>query len=201
MNQPANSQKKSDKNTKRANVLENLRELNTPVSKDLLNRLMGIPTQEKKYSGDLAQGESLEMNEVFKGTLEENKKLKGQMMLEKRLSEEERVLSENKSNQLKVQLQALIQEITSLAKATTDIAKETQVAMIHAPASPGVYHITFFENVLSFLKSFREKIEDASIWLSASNKRAEKKNYWAMYKKKGSSFLLAPDHYVSRAAG
>jgi len=73
--------------------------------------------------------------------------------------------------------------------------------MIEAPAQPGVYHIVFFQKVLEFLTSFRKKIEEAATWLSATNKRAEKKNYWSMYKKKGSSFLLSPDHYLQRSAG
>jgi hypothetical protein len=69
------------------------------------------------------------------------------------------------------------------------------------PANPGVYHINFFEKLLSFMQSFRKKIDEASIWLGTQNKRAEKKNYWSMYKKKGASFLLAPDHYLQRSAG
>jgi len=54
---------------------------------------------------------------------------------------------------------------------------------------------------LEFMKSFRKKIEDAQIWLHASNKRAEKKNFWSTYKKHGSKFLLSPDHYLQRSAG
>lgn len=202
MNQQTQNQKKDPKVTKRANVLENLRELQgSGAPKDIRSQLMGTFVSQRKYSGEILQGESLQMSEVFNGKVEENKKLKKQISLERRLAEEEKTISEKKTRQLRLQLQALIEEISSLAKATTELAQETQVAAMEAPVNPGVYHITFFENVLSFLKSFRQKIEEASTWLSAANKRAEKKNYWTTYKKKGSSFLLSPDHYLSRAAG
>jgi hypothetical protein len=108
---------------------------------------------------------------------------------------------ERRSNELKLHLHALMQEVLALAKSTQSLGEKVEVAAMQAPANPGIYHIVFFEKLIEFLRSFREKIENASIWLATSNKRAEKKNYWAMYKKKGSSFLLAPDHYLQRSAG
>jgi nicotinamide mononucleotide adenylyltransferase len=54
---------------------------------------------------------------------------------------------------------------------------------------------------MEILKSSRQKIDQASVWMGSANKRAEKKNYWSMFKKKGSSFLLSPDHYSQRSAG
>jgi hypothetical protein len=94
-----------------------------------------------------------------------------------------------------------MQEVYELAKTTQGLGEQVEVATMQAPANPGVYHVIFFEKLLEFVKSFRKKIENASLWLHSSNKRAEKKNYWTMYKKKGSSFLLAPDHYLQRSAG
>jgi hypothetical protein len=72
---------------------------------------------------------------------------------------------------------------------------------MQAPIEPGVYHLIFFEKLLEFIKSFRKNIGQAKVWLQSSNKRAQKKNYWASYKKHGGKFLLAADHYVSRSAG
>ena len=109
--------------------------------------------------------------------------------------------SERKSNELKLQLKAIMEEVLALAATTSNLDEETKIAALQAPVNPGVYHVIFFEKLLEFIKSFRRKIEDASVWLSAVNKRAQKKNYWTMYKKKGSSFLLAPDHYLQRSAG
>ena len=117
------------------------------------------------------------------------------------MAAEEKRRVEEKGNELRLKLHALMQEIYNLAKTTQGLGEQVEVAAMQAPANPGVYHVIFFEKLLEFIKSFRKKIEDAGIWLQAANKRSEKKNYWAMYKKKGSSFLLAPDHYLQRSAG
>ncbi len=192
---------KGQKLARQANVLESLKgDLLGPTSEEFFNQLFG-PKQEKKYSGDITPGESLEINDVYNGQAEENRKLKGQLGLERRLAQEEKARIEKKSNELRLQLHAIMQEVLALAQTTQNLGEEVEVAAMSAPANPGVYHVIFFEKLLEFIKSFRKNIEDAAIWMHASNKRAEKKNYWAMYKKKGSSFLLAPDHYLQRSAG
>lgn len=191
---------KIHKAARQANVLEALKDIGAGAKNDIFNQFLG-PRPQEKHSGDLALGESLNINEVFTGEYEENKKLKKQITLERRLREEEKVRIERKGNELRVQLQAITQEILALAQTTQNLDESVKIAAIQAPASPGVYHIVFFEKLLEFIKSFRKKIEDSVIWLQTSNKRAQKKNYWAMYKKKGSSFLLAPDHYLQRSAG
>ncbi len=209
---PKNQKPKGQKQRRQASVLEALKDIgNTGVKtmkKDLLqdtsqeffDQLFG-PRISKKYSGEITPGESIEMGEVFSGKLEENKKLKAQISLERNLAREEKVLVEKKANELRVQLQALTQEVMSLAKTTQNISDELKVATMQAPVNPGIYHVIFFEKLLEFLKDFRKKIDSAAVWLHATNKRAQKKNYWSMYKKKGSSFLLAPDHYLQRSAG
>ena len=103
--------------------------------------------------------------------------------------------------ELRINLQAITIEIAKLAASTGNLATQAEIAMVEVPVNPGVYHVVFFEKVLEFLQSFRKKIDLAATWLQSSNKRAEKKNYWSMYKKKGSSFLLSPDHYLQRSAG
>lgn len=208
----SDSKKKNQVSVTRQNVLESLKDLGASsvnqtgdllksTSEDFLKELMGLPIAQPKRSGEMAPGESLNMNEVISGKEEENKKLRSQITLERNLSTDEKMVSERKMQELRVQLQAITIEIGKVAASTSNLAIQTEVAMIEAPAKPGVYHVIFFERVLEFLQSFRKKIDDATVWLTASNKRAEKKNYWAMYKKKGSSFLLSPDHYLQRSAG
>lgn len=207
-----NKKQKNLKQIRKANVLESLKDLGSsvgdsvkndllaPSSEEFFNQIFG-PRVSKKYSGEINPGQSLEMGEVFSGKAEENKKLRQQISLERKLSQEEKSLVEKKANDLRVQLHALTQEVVNLANTTATISEDLKIAAVQAPANPGIYHIIFFEKLLEFLKSFRKKVQSASVWLQASNKRAEKKNYWSMYKKKGSSFLLAPDHYLQRSAG
>lgn len=191
---------KAQKVLRQQNVLESLKDIGVESSRDFISELLGTRV-EKKYSGDLTAGETLEVSQVFSGKREETQKLQAQIALERRLAEEEKRRIEEKGNNLKLQLHALMQEVYELAKTTQGLGEQVEIATMQAPANPGVYHLIFFEKLLEFMKSFRKKIENASLWLHASNKRAEKKNYWSMYKKKGSSFLLAPDHYLQRSAG
>jgi len=183
------------------NVVESLKDLGTGVSSDFIAELLGLQKSQKKVAGELSIGESLDMNEALSGKIEENRKLKAQISLERNLAADEAQLSEEKIGKLRVHLQALIAEIAKLAVSNQEFAQESKIAMMEIPLNPGIYHISFFEKLISFMQSFRKKIEEAVVWLQASNKRSEKKNYWTMYKKKGSSFLLAPDHYLQRSAG
>ena len=203
---------KNLKAIRRQNVLESLKDIGSGAagslksdllergSKDLLDQIFGNRPN-KKYSGDISVGESLEISEVISGEHEEKKKLEGQLFLERQLRQEEKILVEKKGNELKLQLHAITQEVIALALSTQGLGDEVEIAAVQAPSNPGVYHVVFFEKLLSFIKSFRKKIESASVWLHATNKRAEKRNFWGLYKKHGSKFLLSPDHYLQRSAG
>ena len=199
--------------TRRTNVLESLKDIGSGVtssintdllggiSKDLLEQILNRQSPNKKASGDIHAGESLEFADLLSGKHEENLKLKNQIAFERTLVQEEKMVSEKRSNELKVQLQALMQEVQYLAKTTQNLGEEVEVATMQAPSQPGIYHIIFFEKIIDFIRNFRKNIESASVWLQTSNKRAEKKNFWAMYKKKGSSFLLSGESYSQRSAG
>ena len=205
-------QKNNKKYTRQVNVLESLKDIGSStgntikkdiargVSQEFINQLLG-KKYDKKYSGDIMAGEAVEMEEIYSGRREETLKLKNQLALERKLREEEKIQTEKKSNDLRIQLHALMQEVANLAKSTQDLGEETKLASMQAPIEPGVYHLVFFEKLLEFIKSFRKKIDDAHVWLHTTNSRAEKKNYWARYKKHGGKFLLAADHYLTRSAG
>jgi len=204
---------KIQKATGRANVLEALRDIGSntantikndvvsETSKNILEQMFGQVPKQNKYSAEITPGESLDFKDLYAGKHEENLKLRKQIGLERNLANEEKARSIEKTNDLRVQLQALMQELLTLAKSTQGLGEEVEIATMQAPAQPGIYHLIFFEKLLDFVKSFRKKIDSASVWLQSSNKRAEKKNYWAMFKKKGSSFLLSGESYSQRAAG
>lgn len=193
------------------NVIESLKDIGSDfsgqgadflknTSEDFFKELVGFRPSVKR-SGEMKPGESIEMASVISGKEQENKKLRAQIALERNLSANEKRISQEKIQTLRSQLQQMTVEIVKLAQSTGDLATQTEVAMVEVPVNPGVYHVIFFEKVLEFLRSFRKKIDEASVWLASTNKRAEKKNYWSTYKKKGSSFLLSPDHYLQRSAG
>jgi len=155
----------------------------------------------RHYSGEIHPGEQVAMPDVYSGKRESEEKLRMQLILERRLRQEESVVVEKKVNELKLQLQAITEEITKIAKSTPKLSQEVAVATFQAPQDPGVYHVFFFARILEFVRGFRINIEESVVWLQNANSRANKKNYWARYKKSGGSFLLSGEHYLQRSAG
>ena len=207
-----NKNKKQKGLLNQANPLESLKDLGrgtvkslkddllSQTSKDFIDQILGPGS--RNFSGEIIAGESLEVSEVLSGEHEKNLKLRHQLHLERILRLEEEEGREKKTNQLKIQLKSIQEEVLELTQSTQDLAEETQIAAMQAPVEPGVYHILFFEKLLEFIKSFRKKIEEASVWLHATNQRAAKKNAWgANYKKHGAKYLLSGEHYLSRSAG
>ena len=207
------SDKKNQKVLRQPNPLETFKDIGASTAKqmrdeaakipqDFMDQLLGIRSASKKFSGEIEPGEALNFNEVFSGKHEEIIRLRKQTALERRLLEEEKIRIEKKSNELRMQLTAIREEIIVLARNTENLAEETQIAAMQAPVEPGVYHVIFFEKLLEFINSFRKKIEEAGVWLHAVNTRAAKKNMWGtQYKKHGAKYLLSGEHYLQRSAG
>lgn len=204
---PAGRQGK--KVVRHVNTLESLKDIGgstlNSIKKDVvhaetfMDQVFG--PRSRNFSGEFSPGESIEIKDIFTGKHEETQKLKKQLAFERRIRQEESVRIEKRGNELRIQLHALREEIVILAQNTQELGEETQIAAMQAPVEPGIYHVLFFEKLLEFIKSFRKKIEEASVWLHATNKRAQKMNYWARYKKHGGKFLLSGEHYLTRSAG
>lgn len=204
---------KVQKSIRQANVLETLKDIGSSAastvktelfektSHEFVNQLFGRRYPDSKKSGEIAAGETLEMSEVFSGKRESEEKLRKQLTFERRLRQEDQSLIETNVNQLKLQLHAITEEVVKIAKITPDLAQQVEIAAIQAPVNPGIYHLFFFEKLLDFIKGFRQKMNDATSWLTTVNNKAVKKNYWGLYKKHGSKFLLSPDHFLQRSAG
>ncbi|MBI5449553.1 hypothetical protein HY948_04545 [Candidatus Gottesmanbacteria bacterium] len=102
---------------------------------------------------------------------------------------------------LKPQIDAIRAELKLLASSLKSLNTEIQKAVTEVPVAPGVYHLNFFERLKSMLKILREQIEDSSSWLSLQNNRKQKKGYWGMYKKHGTSFGLSHERNLATQAG
>jgi hypothetical protein len=203
---------KSVKQIRQANILESLKDLGGDASKSFKNDLMKETGAEfmrqllglapkKKFSGELKQGQSLEPTKVLSGEQAVLDKQKKQIGFERRILEEEKAEISKKNNELRLRLHAITQEIQAVVLSNTKLAKQVQVASLTATNEPGIYHVMFLEKILEFLKSFKKDIESASAWLGATNKRANKKNFWNQYKVQKGTALLNPETYSQRSAG
>lgn len=212
----AQSSKKTDKRKLAPNttVLETLRDVAEgttdsvkedfvgKTSKDFVRELLGIPRPEKRISGTIEPGQTLEMEEILDRRIEENKKLKKQLILERKFKKEQERQSLKKQKELRLELHALQEETKQLAQATQGLSQEIEVATMEAPVNPGVYHVVFFEKLREFIASFRKKIENASVWLESYNERAKKmRTFWGQVSVSGAKRLLSAEDYSQRSAG
>lgn len=128
--------------------------------------------------------------------------LRNKLRQSETVKRDERVIFTRKERETQTQVKSLQDEIVKLAKATGEIAKEAQITAMNVQASPGTYHLNFFERLIIIVRNLRSQIQDSSFWLASWNKKAQKKNtYWKSFKKSGSSFLLHHDRNVSTQAG
>ena len=102
---------------------------------------------------------------------------------------------------LKPHIDAIRAELKMLAASLKSLNTEIQKAVTEVPVAPGVYHLNFFERLKSMLKILREQIDDSSSWLALQNNRKQKKGYWGMYKKHGTSFGLSHERNLATQAG
>src|SRR3972149_6917650 len=142
-----NQKAKTQKALKQANVLEALKDIGTgtakTIKKDLLggasedffNQLFG-PRTDKKYSGEVLPGGSLEIKDVYSGKADEAQKLRAQLNLERKLHDEEKSRIEKRTKELRLQLKASISEVLTLAKTTQNLGEEVEIASMQAPANP-----------------------------------------------------------------
>ena len=198
---------------KSKNVLEAINEIGSQVvttaknevkatSDEFFRQLLGQQKlQQEKRSGEVAVGQSIQMNEVMSGQQEKNKKLQEQMFFERRLFNEQRQSTGEKLNNLRLRLQAIQTEATKMVATTAGLSQEIKIAVMQGATNVSEYQINFYEDIISLIVAFRKKIDNAVVWMQTQSKRSEKKNFWSQYKKKGSSFLLSGETYSQRNAG
>lgn len=208
-----NQKARKNKRIESKNILETTADLTTSVARDTFNganqlgedffkQLLGIQElqrSELQKKQSVLPGEKVSLNSQAKEasqaeTMRGNKD-------ESRLILEENQTKTAKLNELESRLKIIINEAKRLADSTSNLGNEVKSAVLNPNINPSEYEIGFFEGIIANIVNFRKKIDIATEWMVGMNKRAEKKNYWSQYKKKGASFLLSPDHYSQRSAG
>ena len=81
------------------------------------------------------------------------------------------------------------------------ITETARITVEQMPDKPGIYHIRFFEWLLSLLTDIRKKVTESASWLSIAQGKKQKKGYWGMAKKKGTSFTLSGERTASTQSG
>jgi len=159
------------------------------VATDVLGSLFGtIPK-----SGELRPNQSLDLNQP---------KPEVQPRLQFRRPEIARppVVHVEEAN-LQQKVDAVRSELKALASSLKSLNTEIDRAVMEVPVQAGIYHMNFFDRLRSVITSLRLQVEDSRTWLSLWSSRKQKKGYWGMFKKHGTSFGLSNERSIATQAG
>lgn len=99
-------------------------------------------------------------------------------------------------------LQEIMSELQRLISSSKELKMEfADVGVEQAPTQAGEYHLNFFDWLLLTIRAAREKVEDSGAWLNAVKGKKDKKGYWGMFKKHGTTFGLSNERSVATQTG
>ena len=151
----------------------------------------------QKMGGDLQEGEEISLSRSEKRVdIDPGIDYKEEIL---HFEKKETQIHQGQLNQRVEQIMIELKQLSQSVKGLEAQVRDVDVNML--PATPGKYHETFFEYLLTVLKNARIRIEDSSNWLSAVAKKASKKGYWGNAKKHGTSYTLSADRAVSQQVG
>ena len=79
-----------------------------------------------------------------------------------------------------------------------DISK---LVLQNNPEKPGIYHVRFFQFVVKLLSALRKRISEGRMWLDVAFEKKQKKKFWGLAKKKGTSFSRSSELSQSNLPG
>lgn len=106
------------------------------------------------------------------------------------------------TKQLRTKVEEIQLELMKLSKSSQELKvvfKDISVQTL--PEAPGKYHLNFFEWILATIRTARMQIEESASWLSVVSGKKNKKNYWTLAQKHGTSFSLSGERVVAQQVG
>lgn len=173
----------------------------------LLGPMFGVGERStgEKVSGDLVEGQEIILrnrqgwdNEEKAVTLD----IKPGIDYRREILEGGKKILHENTRLIQTKVEEILIEIKKIASAQKELEVELgEVTIEQRIVSPGKYHLNFLEWLLSVIRLARTKIEDSSAWLSAFQSKKTKKQYWAMFKKHGTTFGLSNERVVATQTG
>lgn len=176
---------------------------------DLWNQLLGAGDYEKKafeqQAGELQEGQELNLQSLAKKQevkAPKNPDIEPGIDYRRDVLYGERKIAQENTQVITVKIQEIVVELKRLTASSKILQAEfKEITVEQRIEKPGKYHLSFFEWVLSVVKNARLKVEDAGAWLSATYAKKAKRNYWAMFKKHGTTFGLSGERVVATQTG
>jgi hypothetical protein len=174
-----------------------------PIASDFLKQVFDVNFSESaKTSGNLQEGQELDLKNLGKKQEKILADVEPGIDYRREIIHAETRTSTRNSRELQVRVEEILIEIANLTKASSELQAEFRDAVIAQPiVKAGKYHLNFFEWMLSTIKIARMRIEESTGWISAMHSKKNRKDYWSMFKKQGTTFGLSNERVVSTQTG
>lgn len=173
-----------------------------PGATDIKTQIAGgevHPKNSSHESGDLSEGAELDLaqikQEVHKITEQ------GQDYVREIIHAGKNMGAEN-SREIQVKIQEILIEIKQLAKSAKEVQAQVEIISIEQTTQDkGAYHVSFLEQMLSFLRDARLNVDDSLAWFKALRSKKAARQYGALAKKHGASFMLSNERSAVTQTG
>jgi len=187
-------------------LLEMLRDLGGDAAEVLTKDLVGeLPNDALSQTGlkpKTPQEGTLYSGESREELLAQRERLERRLQRQEVIHRQETTVWSAERQKVEAKVKLLQEEAEKLANATKNLNEKVKVAATQAPVEAGTYHVSFFENLISFIRSLTKKVTDATTWLSLIMVRGKKRShYWGQVRRSGSKYLLSQERYMSTQAG
>lgn len=156
----------------------------------------------KKFSlsGILGLNQTVEINKNAQKTENWGKEFFGNINL---LQQQEKVLFDQKQQELEKAVVELQEEIKKLTKSTDNLEKDIQNIPLENIPEASEYQVNFLIRIKNLIANFRRNINEAGVWLESFSSKKKKKNYFwntARNKKKGGEqYMNSNEHSAARS--
>lgn len=196
------------------NSIETLRDMGREVLSDLTvnsagamwEQVSGSYSEEVATKGDLTEGQELDLSGGQKSNSENKNKFAhieaGIDYRREILQGSERIIKAQ-NQEYSAQIQEIIGELKRLVSSSKELENQFKdVTMVNVTAvKAGKYQMNFFKWVLVTVRQARIKVEDSGAWLAMFKKKKGQKQYWAMFKKHGTSFAMSNERMLATQTG
>ena len=169
---------------------------------NLWDQLLGQTHEKPKSakSGDLREGEHLDLKSLREQEIRAD--IEPGIDYRREIIHAETRMSSRDNREIQVRVEEILMEIKNLAQSSRELEAEFRDAVVAQPVvKAGKYHVNFFEWMLTTIKTARARIEESIGWVSAMQGKKNKKDYWSMFKKQGTTFGLSNERVVATQTG
>jgi hypothetical protein len=157
--------------------------------------------QPHQMSGDLEEGQEIDIFKKDEWAMVEPAINYKDTYRKEIIHFEERATT-HETGELKSKLEEIQFELIKLSKSSQELKISFKDVSVHAlPENPGKYHLNFFEWALSTIRNARMRIEESASWLNVVSGKKNRKDYWSLSKKHGTSYSLSGERAVAQQVG